>query len=99
MSRFEVLADNILVLTDIVPIDGRVSWLTPQSRGFEPYNEYLLLAEDRALLIDTGVALHGPSLVATLKEIVGSRQLAVFVTRSELDSVGNLGRIIEAFPS
>ncbi len=29
---------------------------------------------------------------------MGPRQLAVFVTRSELDSVGNLGRVIEAFP-
>jgi len=98
MSRVEVLEDNVLVLTDVVPIDGRVSWVTPRSAGFEPYNEYLLISDARALLIDTGVALHGPSLTATLKDLVGSRQLAVFVTRSELDSVGNLAAIIEAFP-
>jgi flavorubredoxin len=99
MSRVERLAENILVLSDVVPIDGRVSWLPAGATGFEPYNEYLLLSEDRALLIETGVPLHGPSLVASLQELVGSRRLAVLPTRIELDSVGNLGRILEAFPT
>lgn len=98
MSQVEQIADNILVLTDIVPVDGRVSWLPPGAGGYEPYNEYLLLSPDRALLIETGVALHGPSLIPTLKEIVGSRRLAVLPMRIELDSLGNLGRILEEFP-
>jgi flavorubredoxin len=98
MSRVERIADNILVLSDLVPIDGRVSWLPAGAKGFEPYNEYLLLSEERALLIDTGVPLHGPSLIGSLKEIVGSRRLAVLPTRIELDSIGNLGPILETFP-
>jgi flavorubredoxin len=99
MSRVEKLTDTVLVLSDIVPIDGRVSWLTPGAKGFEPYNEYLVLGEERALLFETGVAVHGPSLVPTLKEVLGSRQLAVYPSRIELDSIGNLGRILEEIPN
>lgn len=99
MSRVEQIADNILVLSDVVPIDGRVSWLAPGAKGFEPFNEYLVLSEDNALLFETGVAAHGPSLVQSLKEILGSRRLAIYPSRIELDSIGNLGRILEEIPN
>jgi flavorubredoxin len=99
MSRVEQIADDILVLSDVIPIDGRVSWLTPRAKGFEPYNEYLVLSADNALLFETGVAVHGPSLVQSLKEILGSRRLAVYPSRIELDSIGNLGRILEEIPN
>ncbi|MPZ56047.1 MAG: hypothetical protein GEU91_06005 [Rhizobiales bacterium] len=99
MSRVEKITDDVLVLSDLVPIDGRVSWLAPGAKGYEPYNEHLLLTENHALLVETGVAMHGPSLVATLKEVLGSRRLAVFPTRIELDSIGNLARILEEIPN
>jgi len=99
MSGVEQLADNILVLSDVVPIDGRVSWLPPRASGYEPYNEYLVLSDDNALLFETGVAAHGPSLVQSLKEILGSRRLAVYPSRIELDSIGNLGLILEEIPN
>jgi hypothetical protein len=99
MSRVEKITENILVLSDLVPIDGRVSWVAPGAKGYEPYNEHLLLTEDHALLVETGVAVHGPSLVPTLKEVIGSRRLAVFPTRIELDSIGNLARILEEIPN
>src|SRR5688572_29037137 len=99
MSRVERVTDDVLVLSDLVPIDGRVSWLPPLASGFEPYNEYLVLAGDNALLFETGVAAHGPSLVQSLKEALGSRRLAVYPSRIELDSIGNLGRILEEIPN
>ena len=99
MSRVEQIADDILVLSDIMPIDGRVSWLPASARGFEPYNAHLLLSESSALLIDSGLAIHGSSLVSTLKEVIGSRRLALYATRIELDSIGNLGRILEEIPN
>jgi flavorubredoxin len=98
MSRIEKITDRILVLSDVEPIDGRVSWLTPLAKGYEPYNEHLLLSDTHALLIETGVAAHGPSLVRTLKEVLGSRTLTVFPTRIELDSIGNLARILAEIP-
>lgn len=98
MSRVEQVTDNVLVLTDVEPVDGRVSWITPRATGFEPYNEYLVLAGDNALLFEAGVAAHGPSLVHSLKQVLGSRRLAVYPSRIELDSIGNLGRILEEIP-
>ena len=98
MSRIERISDDVLVLSDLVPIDGRVSWLPQGARGVEPYNSYVVLSDDRALLIDTGVALHEDSLLQTLRDVIGPRQLVVFITRIELDNLGNLGRIVELFP-
>ncbi len=94
----EAITPGVLVLTAIEPVDGRVSWVPEGARGFEPYNVFLLLAEDRALLIDTGVAKHGPGLVATLRDLLGARRLTVFVTRIELDTLGNLAAVLAAFP-
>ena len=62
MSRAEKIAANVICLTDVMPIDGRVSWLPPKASGFEAYNKNLVLNDDRILMIETGVACHGPSL-------------------------------------
>jgi flavorubredoxin len=98
MTGISELAPGLLVLTALEPIDGRVPWLPPEATGIEPYNTYLLRQEDRALLLDTGVAKHGPALVATLRELVGSRRLAFYATRIEPDSLGGLAAALAAFP-
>lgn len=98
MSRIERISKDIVVLSDLVPVDGRVSWVVPGARGFEPYNEYVLLAGDRALLIDTGVAVHEASIMESLREVVGSRRLTVWISRIELDCVGNLAAVLDTFP-
>ena len=90
MSRVEKIADNVLALIDVVPIDGRLSWRPPQARGFEPCNKYVVLSDDRAMLFDTGYAAHGDSLVASLREVIGSRTLFIFITRIEM--AGHAGR-------
>ena len=69
MSRVEKIADNVLALTDVVPIDGRLSWRPPKARGFEPCNKYVVLSDERAMLFDTGYAVHGESLIASLREV------------------------------
>ncbi len=99
MSRAEKIADNVICLSDIMPVDGRVSWLPPRAQGFESYNKNLVLHGDRVLIIETGVACHGPSLVESMKEILGAKTLVVFPTRIELDSIGNLARLYEEFPA
>ena len=98
MSRVEKIADNVICLTDLMPLDGRVSWLPPKAKGFEAYNKNLVLSEDRVLMIETGVACHGPSVVESMHELLGARTLVVFPTRIELDSIGNLARLHGAFP-
>lgn len=98
MSRMEEIRPGLHVLSDLVPVDGRVTWLPKSAAGFEPYNEYLYIKDDRALLIDTGVARHGPSILATLREAVDGRQLSIYTTRIELDVIGNLALILSHFP-
>ena len=98
MSNIEQITEDIFVLTDLVPIDGRVSWIPPGVKGFEPHNSYVILSDDRALLIDTGVAAREQSLLGSLCELIGDRRLFIFITRIELDCLGNLARILEAIP-
>lgn len=99
MSRVEKIAENVICLSDIMPIDGRVSWLPPKARGFEAYNKNLVLNGDRVLMIETGVACHGASLVDSMRDILDGKTLVVFPTRIELDSIGNLARLYSAFPN
>ena len=99
MSQVARINDRIFVLTDVVEIDERITWHIPGARGYEPYNEYLILSDDRALLIDSGVALHGSSILSSLKELIGSRELILYSTRIELECMGNHGLIINEFPN
>ncbi len=92
------LAPNLLVLSACEPVDGRVSWVPPGATGFEPYNVFLLRTADRALLVDTGVAKHGPALLAALPGLAGARRLFVYASRIELDTLGNLAAVLASFP-
>jgi flavorubredoxin len=98
VARVERIGDDIFVLTDNVPVGADISWVESSATGFEPYNEYVIRSSDRALLIDTGVAIHQRSIMSSLVEIVGERELAIFTTRIELDCIGNLGAILDVFP-
>ena len=62
----------------------------PAPRVLAPFNKYVFVSKDGVLLIDTGVAAHGPALIESLRRIVGSRWIMVVVTRIELDCTGNL---------
>jgi flavorubredoxin len=97
VHKIETIADGVLVLSDLVAANGR-SWLPPGATGFEPFNKYVFVSKDGVLLIDTGVAAHGPALIESLRHIVGSRWIMVVVTRIELDCTSNLGRIVDNFP-
>lgn len=98
MSRVEQLADNIFVLSDLEPADPARSWLPSDTCGFEPFNKFVFLEDDCALLIETGAAAHDDSTQASLREIVKDRLLVILPTRSELESIGNMGSIIDNFP-
>lgn len=98
MSRVEQIADNIYVLSDLEPADGGRSWLPPDAKGYEPFNKFVLLHKDSALLLETGAAAHSTSVQESLREIIDERMLVILPTRSELESIGNMGAIIDNFP-
>jgi len=95
MSSVTQIADDIFVLTDLDPLDGNSAWLPPRLRGYEPHNKFLVRSDDAAVLIDTGVAAHGASLLESLTPLLGGRRLVVLSTRNELDCIGNLALIVD----
>lgn len=98
MSRIEQISENIYVLSDIEPAEATRSWLPGDVSGFEPFNKFVILEEETALLLETGVTAHCRSIGSSLRELVGDRTLVILPTRSELESIGNLGWIIDNFP-
>ena len=98
MAECQRLAEKAWLISERVPVDGRVSWIAPGTGVSEPYNQYLLEADERVLLVDTGVALHGPGLIAQLEPLIENRRLIVYLTRIELDCIGNLAAILDRFP-
>jgi flavorubredoxin len=97
MHNIAALAKGITMLSHREPVDGRVSWVAAE-RGYEDYNEYIVETEEALLLIDTGVAKHQDALIAFVGERLGGRRLVVYCTRIELDSIGNLGALLDHFP-
>jgi flavorubredoxin len=96
----DVLAGGrLLVVGGYVRADGTASWLPASASGWQPSNCYLLLEGDRAALVDTGLAAHAGIVVEQLRRHVPDGvPLSVFLTRAELDCIGNLGPIASSLP-
>lgn len=94
----EIVPGRLYALGGTVPVDGRISWLPPSAKGHESLNAYLLLGDEHAVLVDTGVAHHRDLVLAQLHELLpAGRPLAVFLTRAEADCLTNLDAIVKAF--
>ncbi len=90
----EVVPDKLYRLGAMMPLDGRISWVPPSLRGYQPANSYLILDGKNATLIDTGPALYEDEIVGQLKSVLpAGAHLTVFVTRLEPEGLGNIGPI------
>jgi flavorubredoxin len=98
MSELIEIGAGVAALTDLVPLDGRISWVPPDRRGFEPHNKFVISNGEHVLLLDTGVAAHEQSLLKSLAPLVQDRKLTILVTRNELDCLGNLGALVDRYP-
>jgi flavorubredoxin len=79
-----------------VKLPAPISWLPTNTRGWEPVNAYLMLEDDGALLVDTGVRAHSGAVLRELVRLVGrDRPIDIFLTRFEQDCLGNVGQIFE----
>ena len=97
MSRIAEIAPGVLALSDIEPVAGR-SWRPLGTTGFEPFNKYICLSDEKALLIDTGPLAHRDQLMAAVEGVVGSRHLTVMISRSEPDAITNVGAVVDRYP-
>jgi flavorubredoxin len=90
----ELVADRLYRLGAMMPLDGRISWVPSEVRGYQPANCYLILEGKNATLIDTGPALYEREIVEQLKSVLPTgAHLTVFVTRLEPEGLGNIGPI------
>ena len=97
MSRVAEIAPGVIALSDIEPVAGR-SWRPVGAAGFEPFNKYVCLADDKALLIDTGPRAHRDQFLGALEPVIGSRHLTVMISRSEPDAITNVGAVVDRYP-
>jgi flavorubredoxin len=80
------------------PRDERLSWAPPLPGCYEPINAYLLIEGGRALLVDSGVAAHEHAVVEQLARVLPERcSLSLFLTRAEMDCMGNVAAIARRF--
>jgi flavorubredoxin len=94
----EIVEGNLYRLGDVVELDGRISWIPEDIRGYQPLNCYLIRSGDADLLVDTGVAAHREVICEQLARLLGNgASVSVYLTRAESDCVGNVGAIGERF--
>lgn len=95
----ELVPDSLYLLGDSVELDGRVSWVPPGVRGWQPINCYALVEGTSVLIIDPGVYLQRLTVRRQLESFVpAGTPLSIFLTRAEPDSTGNLGEIASRYP-
>lgn len=90
--------DRLYALGGTTPLDGRLSWAPRRDARYQTSNCYLLKEDGRHLLVDTGVRADHTLLERQLARLVAPGEtLNVFVTRPELDCVGNLGLLRDRY--
>lgn len=80
-------------------LDGRVSTHPRDARGYASMNCYLLIEGESALLIDTGLSVHGDLLLAQLESLLTpDTELSIWPTRlGEFNAICNVRAVIERF--
>jgi flavorubredoxin len=91
----ELNPGSTYAVTNMVALDGRVSWAIPWESGFIPSNVYVLRSDDGTLIVDTGLACDAASVIGALRRIVpNGGDVSIALTRTEPDCIGNLEAIL-----
>lgn len=88
------------LLGDAERIDGRLSWYPADLYGhYAYYNSYLLRRGRECLLVESGVALHHPTIRRQLNELLAKddRLNRIAVTRNEPECVCNIPNLVNDF--
>jgi flavorubredoxin len=93
------VAPGVHAIVNWVELDGQVSWVPADRRGWEPASIYLVDCGREALLYDTGLPAHRRAVLEELHAALGDRRLGVWLSRMvEPDSTGNTLALLEALP-
>jgi flavorubredoxin len=92
----ELIADRLFVMGGTVPADGRMTWAPVGSRRHQPQNCFVLRDGGAMLVVDPGPAIVLTGVLAGLEsQPPVDRSPLVFLTRYQLDGIGNLGPVAE----
>lgn len=95
-TRAELIADRLFVMGGTVPADGRMTWAPAVARGHQPQNCFVLRDDGAMLVVDPGPAIVVTKVLAGLEsQLSVDRPPLVFLTRYQLDGIGNLGSVAE----
>lgn len=98
-SPIELVAGRLWLLGASVVLDGRISWVPADVRGWQPLNTYVLIEGDSVLVVDPGVYALRTTVREQLAQLVEpGRKLSIFLTRPEPDVTGNIGEIASCYP-
>jgi hypothetical protein len=90
---------RLYALQNVFGLGGSASAYPANAQGYSVCNCYLLKEGDRALLLDSGLAVHASSLISQITRLIepGTR-LSVYPLRiNEFMSVGNVEALADAF--
>lgn len=95
----EELGPGLLALANPYPVDGRVSWHPQGARGYAAALCYLVLADDEALLVDTGLPVHEDSVLEQIRSALpaGSGLSIVHTRTGDFNCIGNTVQIVREF--
>lgn len=97
-EAIEIIQGKLYALGGVAETSGSLTWVPEHETAPEPINAFLLTEPDEALMVDTGVAAHGPELVQQTQARIGpSTPLTVMFTRFEGDTLTNLGATMRHF--
>jgi hypothetical protein len=88
----ELVEGKLFRLGGRVSTQGPVTWIPRYANDVYPINNYLLVEENHAMLIDGGVAIHGEMLADQIDQCLPSDcGISIFLTRFEADCLTGLG--------
>lgn len=95
----ELNAGRVYALQNTFELNGRISAYPESARGYSVANCYLLKEGDRAMLLDTGYAVHEAEILDQLGALIGpDTALSLFPLRiNEFMSVSNAMAIAKRF--
>lgn len=90
----ELVPGRLYLLGGSIALDGRISWVPAEERGWQPINAYVLREGNDALIVDPGIFAHRDIIRRQLDALVlPGADLSIFLTRAEPDSAGNIGEV------
>jgi flavorubredoxin len=94
----EILAGRLYQIGTPILLDGRVSWAPASATGYQPVSAYLVLSDEQATIVDTGVARQAGPVLRQLESLIpAGLPVTIFLTRSEYDCIGNVGPLMSRF--